>query len=465
METKRIVRLVTAISSLFVLLVVYMVFFQFFRSEKIAKNSYNQRMSVNEDEIVRGDIFDKNRELLATTYTNDAGEKKRDYLYPMLYAHLIGYNHVSYGKTGLELAYNNELLNVETQKTFGQLKNLIAPTGEGNDLVLTIDNRLQERAYGLLEGHKGSVVLMNYKTGEVLAMAGRPSFNPLNLDENWDDLLQDESSPLLNRSTQGLYTPGSSFKVVTAAAILENLSREQQKYVDKGETVVDGYTIRNYLNETFGEITLRDAIVNSVNTYFSDKGVEVGAGALNDSAEKFMLDKSVPFDIPIAISQAPYASQRGLTEIAAAAFGQGKTLVTPMQMAMIIAAIANDGQMNAPVLVSRVINPEGEVIEEKTTHSLSQVVAEGYALELKDDLVAAVEAGSRAYIEGQTVGGKTGTAETSSGLTHAWFIAFLENEDLPLAVAVVLEEDGTLGGQTAAPIAREMFLDALYLQE
>lgn len=465
METKRIVRLVTAISIVFVLLVVYMTYFQVFRADKIATNSYNQRLSVNEDEVVRGDIFDRNKVMLASSYKNEAGENRREYAFPMLYAHVIGYNHVSYGKTGLELAYNNELLNVDTQKTFGQLKNLIAPSGEGNDLVLTIDNRLQERAYALLEGHKGSVVLMNYKTGEVLAMAERPSFNPLNLDDTWDDLLQDESSPLLNRSTQGLYTPGSSFKVLTAAAIMENLTQQEQQYEDKGETVIDGYTIRNYLNESFGEIGLTEAIVNSVNTYFADLAVKIGAGALDESAQRFMMGKAIPFDIPVHISTAPYATERGLTEIAAAAFGQGKTLVTPVQMAMIIASIANEGKMVQPILVSRVISPEGEVIRQNSTRTLSQVTLEGYALKLKDDLVKAVEAGSRAYIEGKTVGGKTGTAETSSGKTHAWFIAFLEERDLPLAVAVVLEEDDSLGGQTAAPIAREMFLDAMYLQE
>ena len=246
---------------------------------------------------------------------------------------------------------------------------------------------------------------------------------------------------------------------------MENLTQQEQQYEDKGETVIDGYTIRNYLNESFGEIGLTEAIVNSVNTYFADLAVKIGAGALDESAQKFMMGKAIPFDIPVHISTAPYATERGLTEIAAAAFGQGKTLVTPVQMAMIIASIANEGKMVQPILVSRVISPEGEVIRQNSTRTLSQVTLEGYALKLKDDLVKAVEAGSRAYIEGKTVGGKTGTAETSSGKTHAWFIAFLEERDLPLAVAVVLEEDDSLGGQTAAPIAREMFLDAMYLQE
>lgn len=464
METKRTVRLVTLISVLFVSLVVYMTYFQIFRADKLSMNSYNQRLSVDEDSIERGAIYDRNRVQLAGTYTDDNGEYQRDYLYPLLYAHVIGYNHVSYGKTGLELAYNNALLNVDTQKTFGQLKNLIAPTGKGNDLILSIDNRLQERAYQLLEGHKGSIVLMNYKTGDVLAMTGRPSFNPLNLDANWEELLANEDSPLINRSTQGLYTPGSSFKVVTAAAILENLSREEQAYEDTGQTVIDGYTIKNYENESYGSINLREALINSANAYFADKGVQVGGPALNTTARKFMMNLAVPFDIPVAESIAPFATERGLTEIAAASFGQGKTLVTPLQMALIIASIANEGEMPAPHLVSRVVSPEGEILSEKTPSTLSTVLPAGYAKELKDDLVATVEAGTRAQIEGKTVGGKTGTAETASGLTHAWFIAFLEEENLPLAVAVILEEDGTLGGQTAAPIAREMFLDAMYLE-
>lgn len=465
METKRTVRLVTLVSILFVLLVVYMTYFQVFRAETIATNSYNQRLSVDENSVERGNIYDRNRVVLASTYQDEQGDNRREYHFPLLYAHLIGYNHPAYGKTGLELAYNNMLLNVEAQTTFGQLKNLIAPTGKGNDLVLTIDNRLQERAYQLLDGHKGSIVLMNYETGGVLAMAGRPSFNPLSLDENWEELLANEDSPLINRSTQGLYTPGSSFKVITAAAILENLTREEQIYQDEGETVIDGYTIKNYLNEVYGEIDLRDALINSANAYFADKGVQVGASALQATARKFMMNQAIPFDIPVAESIAPFARERGLTEIAAASFGQGKTLVTPLQMALTIASIANEGHMPQPHLVSRVVSPEGDVLQEKTPSTLSVVLPTGYAKELKDDLIATVEAGTRAQIEGKTVGGKTGTAETASGLTHAWFIAFLEEEDLPLAVAVILEEDGTLGGQAAAPLAREIFLDAMYLQQ
>lgn len=464
MENKRIVRLISLVSLLFVGLVVYMTYFQIFRADKIAMNSYNQRLSVDEESVERGSIYDRNRVLLASTYTDADGDYARDYLYPLLYAHVIGYNHVSYGKTGLELAYNNTLLNVDTQKTFGQLKNLIAPTGKGNDLVLTIDNRLQERAYQLLADHKGSLVLMNYQTGDVLAMVARPSFNPLTLDQTWEELLANEDSPLLNRSTQGLYTPGSSFKVLTAASILENLTREEQAYEDKGETVIDGYTIKNYENEVYGDIDLRGALINSANAYFADKGVQVGASALHTTARKFMMNQSLPFDIPVAESIAPFASHRGLTEVAAAAFGQGKTLVTPLQMALMIGAVANDGNMPTPHLVERVVSPEGEVIRERTPSTLSTVLPTGYAKELKDDLIATVDAGTRAQIEGKMVGGKTGTAETASGLTHAWFIAFLEEEDLPLAVAVILEEDGTLGGRTAAPIAREIFLDAMYLE-
>lgn len=465
MEIKRIKRLMTVLVIPFVLLIVYMTYFQVFRAEKIANNSYNQRLSVDETKVRRGNIVDARGTTLATTIETSEGSFERDYLYPRLYAHLIGYSHKAYGKTGLELAYNNRLLNIDPGTTFGQLKKLIAPTGKGNDLQLTLDTRLQERAYNLLEGHKGAVVLLNYKTGAVLAMADRPSFNPLELEANWDDLLADTDSPLLNRATQGLYTPGSSFKVVTATAILQSLTRDQQQYEDKGSTVIDGYTITNYLEESFGKIGMREAIVNSVNTYFAEKGLQTGATALDETARNFYMNRSIPFDIPIAISTTPFLTDRGKTDIAAASFGQGKTLVTPMQMALVAAAIANDGAMMQPSAVAKVIGPDGEILETHTPRVLTQAASTQVAQEIKADMIAAVDAGSRAQIEGHSVGGKTGTAETSSGKTHAWFIAFLEKEDLPLAVAVVLEEDDTLGGQTAAPIAAEMFLDALYLQE
>lgn len=465
MENKRMARLLGLITLCFVGLVVYMTYFQIFQAEKIAANSYNQRLSFNEDDVLRGAIYDKNRVLLASSYENEDGSKTREYLYPGLYAHMIGYNDTSYGKTGLELAYNQQLLNTQEVTKLDELKRLFEPTGIGNDLILTVDNRLQERAYQMLDGHKGSIVMMNYKTGDVLAMVSRPSFNPMNLDDIWDELLEDEESPLINRSTQGLYTPGSVFKVVTATTLLENFTDDELLYMDQGETVVDGYKISNYEFEQFGEIGLREALVHSVNTYFADMGVKAGPEALEATAEEYLMNQAIPFDIPVAESRSPYKNEKGLTEIAAAAFGQGKTLVTPLQMALVISAVANDGVMMEPNLVDRVISPQGEVVESATPTVLTQVMDLEIAEKLGGYLIDTVSNGTRAEIEGVTVGGKTGTAETTSGLTHAWFIGFVEDEQSPIAIAVVLEEDGTLGGRTAAPIARDMFLDALYLSE
>lgn len=463
MENKRMARLLSLITLCFVGLVVYMTYFQIFKAEKIASNSYNQRLSFNEDSVLRGSIYDKNRTLLASSYEGEDGTKYREYLYPHVYAHMIGYNNTSYGKTGLELAYNQELLNTQELSKFDELKRLLQPTGIGNDLILTVDNRLQERAYQLLEGHKGSVVLMNYRTGAVLAMANRPSFNPMNLDEIWEELLEDEESPLINRSTQGLYTPGSAYKIVTAASIMEFLPESEQIYYDDGETVIDGYKISNYEFESFGEIGLREAIINSVNTYFADMGVKVGAENLKKTTDSFYFNKAIPFDIPVAESRSAYVSEKGLTEIAAAAFGQGKTLVTPLQMALVAATVGNGGSMMEPMLVDRVVSPQGEVVTEKMPQELTRVMPVEMADTLKQHMLDTIDNGSRAQIEGVRVAGKTGTAETTSGLTHAWFIGCIADEANPYAIAVVLEEDGTLGGRTAAPIAREVFLDALYI--
>ena len=356
---------------------------------------------------------------------------------------------------------NNVLLDIDAGTPIQQLQSWIRDNKKGNDIVLTLDTGLQSYAYNLLEGHKGSIVALNPKTGEVYAMASRPTFDPNTLENSWDTLIEEESSPLLNRATQGLYTPGSVFKVVTATSLLEHPEIDQY-YYDNGEFTVDGYTIRNYDERYYEDIDLGGALIHSVNTYFADKALKIGAADLNDTAERFYLGERIPFDIPTEASISGFAPGNSKTEIASAAFGQGTTLVTPLNMALISGAIANDGMMMQPYLVKEIISEEGEVLKETKPVMLRQSTMSTVARELKEYMVSTIDAGSLAALPGVRVGGKTGTAETTSGLTHAWFIAFAPADDPKVAVAVVLEEDGTFGATTAAPIAREIMNYVLY---
>lgn len=453
---KRIIIVLYALVIVFIFLVLYLAYFQIVKADKIVNNEYNSRLWVDETKYIRGEITDRNGTVIAQTIDGADGEKIRNYPFGSLYCHVLGYASTDYGKTGLEQSYNKELLNITKNTPIDEIKNLVIENTKGNDIRTTLDTELQSYASELMEGHKGSVILMNPKTGEVYAMVSKPGFDPNNISGDWDNLINDNRSPLLNRSTQGLYTPGSVIKVITATAILESADRVDMNYHDEGSTVVDGYTINNFEHIAHGDINLQWALVHSSNAYFVDKALEVGPAKMTEVFNRFMFNREIPFDLNTEISMSPFKEDMTTSDLAAAAYGQGKTLVTPLNMALSISAIANEGKMVKPILVSRIIKSDGELVRNINTESLSQATSAEVANDLKEYLKTVVENYSTAQIPGLSSGGKTGTAETGSGLTHAWYVGFAPYEDPKFAVAVVLEEDGTLGGTTAAPIGARL---------
>lgn len=303
---------------------------------------------------------------------------------------------------------------------------------------------------------------MNPITGEVYAMVSLPDFNPSTLKENWNNIVEDENSPLLNRATSGLYTPGSTFKVITTIAAIETTDLDRE-YECTGSTIIDGYELKDYNGKAHGKLNLEDALVKSCNTYFAEKGVLIGKDKLGEVADRFMVNKKIPFDIPVAKSTFPYKENIGKTDIAASSIGQGKILMTPLNMALIASGIANKGDIVRPVLVKEIISPEGKVIKNNQPQIISRGADIFTANEVKNMMVEGVKRGTskNASIKNIRVAGKTGTAENTSGKAHAWFIGFAPADNPKIAVAVALEEDGTTGGQTAAPIARNIMIEAL----
>ncbi|MCF6466694.1 peptidoglycan D,D-transpeptidase FtsI family protein [Clostridium sp. Cult2] len=460
-ELKRIITVLVGICILFVSLVAYLSYFQIFKAEAIKMNSYNKRLWINEEKILRGSIIDRDGKILA--YSEKDGETyKRIYNYGNLYSHIIGYSYREYGKVGLELEYNNALLNISDSTPLKELKNIVIPNTEGNTLKLTIDHHLQEYTRSLLKGKKGSIVAMNPSTGEIYAMVSLPDFNPSNLKENWNNIVEDESSPLLNRATSGLYTPGSTFKVITTIAAIETTDLDRE-YECSGSTKIDGYVLKDYEGKAHGKLNLEDALVKSCNTYFAEKGVIIGKEKLGEVADRFMINKKIPFDLPTSKSIFPYKDNIGKTDIAAASIGQGKVLITPLNMAMVASGIANKGDIVEPILVKEIISPEGKVIKHHQPQSVSKGTDIFTANEVKNMMVEGVKRGTskNASIKNIRVAGKTGTAENPSGKTHAWFIGFAPADNPQIAVAVVLEEEGSSGGKAAAPLARNIMIEAL----
>lgn len=455
-EPKRILIILVLIIIAFLTLIVYLTWFQLFKAEEVKVNSYNKRLWINEEKILRGSIYDRNGNVLAKNIREEGEEtSKRVYEYDYLYSHLIGYSYREYGKSALELKYNSTLLGEDYSSS---IKDLMEEEKVGNSINLTIDHNIQAKSRELLSGHKGSIITMNPKTGEIYSMVSLPDYNVNTLRDNWQDLTENMESPLLNRATQGLYQPGSTFKTVVASALEKN-PEINQSFQCEGTVLIDGYTFKDYNpKNSHGNIGLEEALTKSCNTYFTSKAVDLGKDKLGKTAEDFYINKDIPFDLPVIKSKFDYKGNMGKTEIAASGIGQGKVLMTPLNMALITSTIANNGDMVEPRLVNEILSKDGKVLNKIEPKLISSPLDLQQANNLKDMMVSVVESGTgkNASIPGIKVGGKTGTAENPSGKSHAWFTGFAPAEDPEIVVLVLIEEAGKTGGTIAAPIAREL---------
>jgi peptidoglycan glycosyltransferase len=340
--------------------------------------------------------------------------------------------------------------------------------------VLTLDRAAQGAAERALGARKGAVVALDPRTGAVLAMTTFPRYNPNLLSshnpeeirKNWDRLIDNPDGPLLNRAAGALYPPGSTFKVVTAAAALENGTTLEQEL--PSPTVYDvpqtSANIRNFGGSSCGagSLTLPEALRISCNTTFAALGVELGDEKLAAEAEKFGLNEPSPYELPAATSS--IQDQEDVPATAQSAIGQRDVRVSPLQMASVAATIANGGRRMAPFVGRQVLSAEGGVVKRFEGEDLGQAIPERVAGDLRAMMLGVVEqgTGTAAQIPNLQVAGKTGTAQHARGRApHAWFIGFTESGDRAIAVAVVVEEGGNAGseatgGRTAAPIARRV---------
>lgn len=461
-SNRKIVHIIVLISVLFLSIIIYLTYIQIFRAEEIAQNPYNKRQWAIEDRVIRGSIYDRNGIVLTETKTLGDSAVKRLYNYDRLYSHIIGYSSRQYGKAGIESYYNSELLSLTGDNTVAKIRETV--TGQpvkGHSLILTLDHDLQKKAEQLLRGKMGSVVAMNPKTGGILAIVSKPDYNPNNLTEDWEKLVKDENSPLLNRSLAGLYPPGSIYKLIIAASVLENPDIDAN-YNCTGTITIDGYTLADANKRGHGFLDLRRSVIVSCNTNFARMSVQLGGENVTNISRKFLMGRKSGGDIPIAESRYPYGNNMKPTDLAAVAIGQGKLLVTPIHMAAVASTFANKGVMMAPYIVEKVKNADGMVVALAENKSI-QIISDFTADEIADMMVAAVREGTgkNARIYGVNVAGKTGTAQNETGESHSWFIGFAPAENPQVAVAVILESEGKSGGEAAAPIAREVMNEAL----
>lgn len=427
----------------------------------------------------RGSIYDQTGQLLAGVEVDAAGYARRTYPSPET-AYLVGYHSpLLYGNSNLEKVYDS-LLSGRSGGGWATLqRELLHRPTEGYDLHLTINIGLQRAAAEALGDRAGSVVVLNPKTGAVLAMVSNPHMNPTPLvfnpgaadwtEENarvvraWRDINARPDNPLLLRATQGLYPPGSIFKTITAAAILDlEFATPATRYEDRGELTVDGHVIRelNRPNPPKNEYTLAEAYRYSLNVVFAQLALRLGPERLLEYSRKFGFDTPIPFDLPVATSQTANSEAflKRRTGLADTGYGQGELLASPLHMAMLAATVANNGKLMQPHIVARVTSKDGRVQQQWKPVVWRTSMSEATARTMRELMVSVVEQGlsAAAKIPGLQIGGKTGTAEIGQGnVTHAWFIAYGPEPDPQIAISVIVEEGGG-GGRVAAPIAKRI---------
>jgi peptidoglycan glycosyltransferase len=456
------------------------------RAPDLVRSPYDPAVIAAARTVPRWRIEDREGRTLARNERDANGEYYRVYRGRAI-SQVVGYASNRYGRVGLELAYDAELTGFASDPLTDAFRKFGADAYDPNDLTLSLDYALQRDAVRALGDRRGAVVMLDPATGEVLALASTPTYdasavaNPTTAQATFESLQGDPDQPLLPRATLGRYVPGSVFKIVTAVAglgsgaISPSTHYEEQPPAEEDGLLVEGFRIRDGHHPATGSRELRfvDATEVSCNIWYALTGLQTGGEDLVGFAERLGFNEPIPFDLPTAISQVTGgdgSAPGGFVddvELANAAYGQGETFVTPIQMALVAATVANDGELMRPRLVTGM---QSEKAGTRTfgPESLRRVIGRADADAITEAMVAAVEGDlGRQYtrgakVRGATTAGKSGTAELGGrGEPHSWFIGFAPAEAPRVAIAVIVERAGR-GGEVAAPIAGDLM--ASYLE-
>jgi peptidoglycan glycosyltransferase len=492
---RQIRRLGMALMVLFVIAFAQVNYLQVFAADRIADDPANaQRQLIAEYKVDRGSILAADGTTVLASSRRSPGDLRFQRRYPHgeLYAHETGFYSFVFGRTELEQAFNDFLAGDAPELLQQTLTDLIlGRPKQGATIVTTLVPEIQEAAAAAAAAEEGDVAIaaIDPATGDVLAMVSEPTYDPNLLASQdpkivrdaWDTLNEDPDKPLLSRASDELFPPGSTFKLVTASAALENGFGPDSLWPNPTELdlPLTDATIENFGGSTCSggsQITLADALRQSCNVVFGEVGLELGEEALAEQARDYGFtaepgEDLVPFDIPwtSGVFPAPETFAEREPAVAISAIGQQDVAANPLQMALVAAAIGNGGVEMQPRLVTEARDPTGQVIAEFAPQEFSQPLSAANAAALTQMMVGVVESGTgtAAQIPGVTVAGKTGTAQHGEGANpHAWFVSFAPAEAPEVAVAVIVLDGGSLsseatGGQLAAPIARAVLEAAL----
>lgn len=433
---------------LFAFIIGYLTYFQVSQAQNLVASSLNPRPWLREAQMGRGGIFDSRGEPLALS-------KKVGDAYTRVYplgasaSNIVGYHDRRLGNAGLEQCFDDVLSGrLPTIGLVNWVRRVGGRPAQGADVYLTIDNRLQQAAYNLLGGRKGAVVALEPRTGAVLALASSPGFDPARIDPG---------ASFINRAIQGEYPPGSVFKLVVGAATDDNPALRETTINCPGYAMVGGRKIG--CSREHGQVDFNKAIAESCNTYFIYLAERLGIERIAAQAQKMRVGQQIPLELSVNAGRFD-PQPAALPDLA---IGQGPIAVTPLAMAMVGAAVANDGVEVVPTLLAKIVAPGGAVMPIARLEAPARVMSVATAQAIKAGMIQAVESGTAqvARLDNIQVAAKTGTAQAGgSNPPHSWFVSFAP-ADNPRILVCVLVENGGYGGQVAGPIAKEIMRLAL----
>ncbi len=471
-----IARLFVVVIVLFAVLIGFTSRWTLFEADELNANAKNQRPLLTQQRIRRGVIQARDGTLLARSTRRRDDTFTRTYPQGALFAHAVGYSFARFGRAGLEQARNDDLTG--TGNELGSLfDRLSGSKPQGGDVRTTLDPGAQRVALEALSDQRGAVVALDPRSGAVRVMASAPAYDPnaIGRPRTLGRLNRDAGrSPLLNRTTQAGYPPGSTMKVVTAIAAIDSGRYQPDSRVDgRNAKPISGVPLNNFGDATFGDITLTEALTKSVNTVWAEVGEELGAETMDRYMSRLGFGEQAAVDLPSGERRAsgrfpggrlaPVATDS--TDIGRLAIGQEKLAVTPLQMAMVASAVANGGRLMTPHITDRVVDGDGRTVARIEPDEMAQVMSADSAAKVGAMMSKVVQEGSgtAAALAGVDVAGKTGTAEVDRpcGPNQVWFIAFAPAAAPRVAVAVTLECSQGTGGVVAAPIAKQVMQELL----
>ena len=464
-SNRHILWLTYGIAALFIAMAVYFGWFIQFKSENVIGSSYNARLDLLSDRVTRGSIMSNDKTVLAQTNVASDGSEKRYYPYDYLFVHSVGYSGKN-GKTGLESLANFYLLSSHVNLIEKTINEFQGKKNLGDNVITTLDVDLQQTASDAIGKHRGAVIVMEPDTGKILTMVSQPNFNANLVDERWAELISPDNTKaqLVNRATQGLYPPGSTFKIITALEYIREYDADSYSYHCTGSAYIQGGTsIPCFDNKAHGTEDLETAFANSCNSAFSTIGTQLNRSAFKNLCSTLMFNSNLPIGIEYNSSSFTLDDSSGISEAQETAIGQGKTMMTPIHNLMITAAIANDGVMMTPYLVDHVQTADKIIVEQTTPTALATVATADEAEQLTQYMRAVVTQGTGYALKNASykAAGKTGSAQyDSSDNVHSWFVGFAPYDDPEVAICVILE-GGYTGVRNASYVAKEV-LDAYF---